>query len=62
MMTNTATDEQIDQLRVEAGAAGDLAQANLCSQALAGDSDARRVCADVIADADAQACDRECLS
>ncbi|HET9554378.1 MAG TPA: hypothetical protein VFP50_15555 [Anaeromyxobacteraceae bacterium] len=47
----TATDEQIQALRAEAGAAGDLAQVELCDRALAGDASARVRCARVIADA-----------
>ena len=46
---------QIRALRSEAGVAGDLAQVAICDRALAGDADARRECARVIADAAAQA-------
>lgn len=45
---------QIRALRTEAGAAGDSAQAAICTRALDGDADARRECARVIADAAAQ--------
>lgn len=45
------TDEQIDALRDEAGAAGDDAQVAICDRAIAGDDDARAECHRVIAEA-----------
>jgi hypothetical protein len=51
----TVTDEQIEALRVEAGAAGDLDMAMICQTALDGDATARAECARVIADAQAMA-------
>jgi len=51
----TITRAQIAALRSEAGVAGDLAQVAICDRALAGDAEARRECARVIADAAAQA-------
>lgn len=45
------TDEQIEALRYEAGIAGDAEQVRICRAALAGDEDARRECAEVIAEA-----------
>lgn len=50
----TITDEQIEALRAEAGAAGDLAQVAICDRAIDGDMQARAECARVIADAQAQ--------
>jgi len=51
----TITDEQIEALRTEAGAAGDLDQVAICDRALLeGDAEARAECARVIADAEAQ--------
>ena len=51
----TITDEQIKQLRNEAGTAGDRKQVELCDRALQGDGAARRKCADVIAYAEGEA-------
>lgn len=51
---DTITDEQIDLLRAEAAAHGDLAQVRLCDRALDGDHTARLECARVIRDAEAQ--------
>lgn len=48
------TDEQITALRNEAATAGDLAQVAVCDRALAGSRRARRECARIIADAEAQ--------
>jgi hypothetical protein len=45
------TDERIQGLRDEAGAAGDAEQVALCDAALDGDDDAREACAQVINDA-----------
>lgn len=45
------SDDQIRQLRTEAGAAGDREQVALCDRALAGDAAARAECAEVIGDA-----------
>jgi len=50
----TYTDADIEQLGVEAGEHGDLAQVALCEAALAGDSSARAKCERVLSDADAQ--------
>jgi hypothetical protein len=48
------TDDQILQLRIEAGKAGDMDQVMLCLQALGhGDDEARAECARVISDAEA---------
>jgi hypothetical protein len=56
MDTQTVTTAaQIETLRAEAAAAGDEAQVDVCTAALEGDADARRECARVIAEADAQA-------
>lgn len=56
LMDNTnITDAQIETLRTEAGAAGDRAQVALCTAALNGDTAAREACAEVIAEAQAQA-------
>jgi hypothetical protein len=49
------TNDDIAALSTEAAAAGDEAQVALCTAALIGDTDARRECARVIADAAAQA-------
>ena len=46
------TTDQIEQLRTEAGEAGDLAQVALCDRALSGEADAMAECAAVIAAAD----------
>lgn len=51
---DTITNEQITALRREAGAAGDTAMVAVCDRALAGSARARRECARVIADAEAQ--------
>lgn len=48
------TDEQIEALRVEAGAAGDTDQVTICDRVLAGDPEARAECARVIREAAAQ--------
>ena len=48
---STITNEQIEALRAEAGAAGDTAQVAICDRALDGDAVARAECARVIADA-----------
>ena len=45
------TDEQIDDLRTEAGAHGDMKQVQICEGALKGDEDDRAECARVIAEA-----------
>lgn len=50
----TVTKNQIQALRTEAGAAGDLKQVAICDRALDGDEAARAECARVIADAEAQ--------
>lgn len=47
------TDEQIEALRDEAGAAGDDAQIAICDSALSGDRAARAECVCVLADAQA---------
>ena len=47
----TTTREQIEQLRIEAGAHGDDAQAEMCQAALDGDEAAWKRCERVIADA-----------
>lgn len=52
--TETITTEQIEALRIEAGAHGDTKQVELCDAALAGDADARAKCAKAIANAEAQ--------
>ena len=52
--TPTPTDAQIEALRAEAGAAGDLTMVEICDRALDGDTEARRNVARVIADAQAQ--------
>jgi hypothetical protein len=44
-------DEHIEQLRTEAGAAGDLAQVAICDRALAGDAEAIDECQRVIDEA-----------
>lgn len=51
------TDEQIEQLRIEAGASGDDEQVELCVAALDGDDDARIECERVIREAAALAAD-----
>ena len=43
------TDDQIEALSNEAGAAGDLEAVRLCDRALEGDTDARNECANMIA-------------
>jgi hypothetical protein len=48
------TDAAIAALRDEAGQAGDLEQAVICTRALDGDAGARAECERVIADAAAQ--------
>ena len=45
------TDTQIEQLRTEAGQAGDNEQVEICNRALVGDTEARAECARVIAEA-----------
>lgn len=50
--TVAVTDEQIGQLRTEAGEHGDLEQVALCDRALSGDDAARRECERVIEDAE----------
>lgn len=50
----TITDEQIETLATEAGAAGDSEQVAICERALAGDDSARVECVRVIRDAEAQ--------
>lgn len=45
------TTEQIDALRTEAAAAGDLAMVEICEAAAAGDEDARLKCEDAISSA-----------
>ena len=55
MSTITITDEQIINLRAEARAAGDEAQARLCTEALRGDDEARAACERAICDAAAMA-------
>jgi len=50
----SVTDEQIEALRTEADEAGDIAQADICSTALAGDRSCREQCALAIRDAEAQ--------
>lgn len=54
-MTVAVTDEQIGQLRTEAGEHGDLEQVALCDRALSGDDAARRECERVIEDAEGMA-------
>jgi hypothetical protein len=44
------TDEQIEELRTEAGQAGDDRMVITCESALAGDDNARSLCCDVIND------------
>lgn len=44
----TVTVEQIESLRTEAAAAGDLEQVAICDRALAGDADAIAECERVI--------------
>ena len=56
---DTITDEQIEALRNEAATHGDADMLSVCNQALANDGFAtvrlaRRVCAEAIADAQAQ--------
>jgi hypothetical protein len=53
--TETLTDEQIETLRDEAGAAGDLEMVETCERALAGSDLARADVADAIAAAEAMA-------
>jgi hypothetical protein len=53
-MTKTVTNGRILSLRDEAAAAGDLAMVAICRGALNGDKAARRECARVIADVEAQ--------
>lgn len=53
-MTTTITDTQIEQLRTEAGQAGDHLQVAICDRAIEGDEQTRAECARVIADAAAQ--------
>lgn len=48
------TTRQIEELRQEAGQAGDREMVIICDRALAGDDAAREECADVIAEAQAQ--------
>ncbi len=48
----TITDSQIEALRVEAGAAGDLEMVDVCTDALGGDGGARAECAQVIVSAE----------
>ena len=48
------SDEELEQLRIEAGAAGDEEQVELCDRALDGDRWALAKCAVVIFDALAQ--------
>lgn len=45
----TITDIQIEQLKTEAGAHGDLDQVSMCERALEGDEAARAECAEVVA-------------
>lgn len=54
-MHTEITDEQIEQLKIEAGQAGDDAQIALCVRALDGDEAARSACVEAIRDAEAQA-------
>jgi len=54
MNTATATDEQIETLRAEAGVAGDAEMVSICDAALDGHAQARIECARVIAEAQAQ--------
>lgn len=51
------TEQQISNLRDEAGQAGDLAQVALCDRALDGDDAAIAECARAISEAQAQAQD-----
>lgn len=44
----TITDDQITQLQIEAGAAGDIETVALCDRALAGDPSARLRALDII--------------
>lgn len=55
--TDNITTDQIEQLRTEAGAAGDSDQVAICDRALAGDREAVAECARVISDAEAMADD-----
>lgn len=48
------TTRQIEELRQEAGQAGDSEMVIICDRALAGDGNARAECADAIAEAQAQ--------
>ena len=50
---DTITDEQIKALSRGAAEAGDMVQVTICRAALAGVSDARRVCVAAINDAEA---------
>jgi hypothetical protein len=52
---NNITDEQIEALSTEAGAAGDLEQVAICRHALAGDERAKAECVRAIRDAEARA-------
>lgn len=45
------SDSDIEQLRQEAGTAGDSAQVDLCDRALFGDAEARLRCTQAIAEA-----------
>jgi len=54
-MTITITEREIEALRDEAGAHGDLEQVKICERALAGSKRAWRECQRVIADARAMA-------
>lgn len=49
ILMHIASNEDIAALRIEAGAAGDLVQVDLCDQALDGDEEARWECAEVLA-------------
>ena len=49
------TETEIDALRTEAAAAGDLAMVAICDAALAGDFDARLKCEDAVSSAAALA-------
>ena len=51
MSDQEITDEQLEALKIEAGAHGDSDQVSLCIRALAGDAAARAACAQAIADA-----------
>ena len=54
-MADDIEDRQIEALKLEAAVASDLETAQACTRALAGDDEARRECAAVIASALAMA-------